>query len=61
MHGARRIHGREWVLQSGSHVFPGVLLRWIPGQKLKDPEMSCLAGRLDIRPRCVLVNIPWFT
>eukprot|EP00974_Lingulodinium_polyedra_P037844 3629583-Lingulodinium_polyedra.AAC.1 len=48
IHGTRRIRGRERVLQLGWRVFPGVPLRWIPGQKSKDPKTSSPAGRVVI-------------
>ena len=43
-------------------MFPGVPLRWIPGQKFKEnPKTSSLAGRVDIESGLTLVNIPWLT
>ena len=37
-------------------------IRWIPGEKFKaNPETSSLAGRVDIRSRHTMVNIPWLT
>ena len=62
IHGTHRIRGRERVLRLGLRLFPEVPLRWIPGEKFKGhPETSSLAGRVDIRSRHTMVNIPWLT